>query len=1179
VIQSSTHPDCCDIFRQVSITLKVVAGPVISVAITPIYVTAIRAAFTAVLPDTAATARLSWSVEAAASAGGGVAPPPLTDPAAFLAGTSGRSFVVRLDTPAALFLLTGPAAAAAGYRVVLRVSSGGNGAGSAALPIALPVPPSGGTCIVQPTLGAALQARFEVRCSGWSADNLPLAYAFSSRPTGAAGSAAAQNLTDPGLSWSPKSSTVFTGMYLPAGNYTLAAAVFDAVGAQALMDAEGGTVRAVIDRASNASNGAADAAAVGRLVDRLALSGAVGPALSVIDAVGDTVNSAVPAVTVISGTRRGGGRGRRLLGSSAAYRRAVRRLLLQKLSGISGGGGTTTATAPAIIRASRRASAVPSEIGAGSPEDGIAALIASLQAADILALRAAPTLPDAAKLALSILEASSTSFSPSRTFPIDVADTLLGAVGKYALGMVEGEQPMIYLTNASSRSVALYAVRGGPLVSVAGAAAGWPATVVSNNPIARRVGISSPPPAGISVVRLTSQYGQPDTTADGVGAADPGAPLADVVGILVTPPSASATAGVGSWRCPVDRPGCVEATVFVLWSGGVLPEEAKYECVRWTSGEWNTSGCSVSGIESSTQLAVSNKSSSIAPVGVTAKCICNSDGVISVSATALANPPNDRLSPDFVVELCSYQSGGAAAVVGAVGAALCAFLAALVLSAQYRILSHIDPVGTKRLPSSRKTQDRITNLIRAQDRDMSKSMASTFFEQRPFMIHRRRSKSCRRRPFLSGMEEALPEKRVAEAAAEDGIPVLEISDNLRADSRQSTSSSNGAGSHSDRITVSADLVYLSASGSASPMPVDSNGTDVLAFNIPPSANEKKLPVPFMRTLRPSPILGSFRQAVNSDSPAPGADDASGPEFAASTKRLVQEAIPLPPWLVSPLMSEPLHSPSPLPLSQKSGNDGEKVWQQLPNPASVDQRSHLPELQLPLPSPAYEFWDTDTGLWQSAGSVARGAVAPQDDVKRPAAERLRGAEKELLSSVSDSSRQLGRGGPPCDVQAIPADAAWVCLPVENLHSLTRIFNQGNQHGTQDNAAILQPVTGAPSLWQDVQPVQLVAPTDLSTLESRPASVVRDSDDGSRPLKGSVDHRASDAYILRWPAVPAALVTPSGSFRGQEPESLNPQASQAGEARSAAGYAEQSLSQSREIGRSTVFHTRESCSPGV
>ena len=927
---------------------------------------------------------------------GGAAPPPLTDSSAFLAGTAGRTFVVRLDTPAAQLLFGTPAAAAAGYRVVLRVSASQSATGYSAVKLSLPAPPSGGTCRADPTFGRALQTRFEVRCAGWTADSLPLAYAFSSRYAQQGGGAADSGPSDPSLSWSPSTAVESYGMYLPAGNYTLAAAIFDAVGSRAVMDAIGSPVHARVPLSVSGADGAASAAAVGALIDSLGLVGAIGPALSVLDAVGDSVNSAVPSV--MQGSRRCG-RGRRLLASSSAYRMAMRRLLLRKLAGISSGGGRSTSTAPSLLRTARHAAAIPVEMSTNGPDDGAAALTASLAVVDLVSVRMPATLPDASKLALSILEAAGVAAPPnsengqpaSDSLAPAVAAALLGAAGIYALGMVDGEIPMTIQASAGTKSVGLHAFRGGPIPSVNGATANF--GLAASTAVMRRSSNDPLPPAGISVVRLTSQFGDAANSEDGpvLGMDDkPGTPLADVVGVLVTPNKVKAgELRTSPWMCQGDEWACVRITVIVTWTGGVQPAEAVYVCQRWTEGEWNATGCAVSSTDgvSDTQKA---EGFNLSAASVAITCKCESDGIFTVSANAVPATAADlRPSPDFVLAFRPgpYHSRNAAAVLGTVCAALVATFAVLVLVARSRLLKYVAPVETKRLPSRRKRVDFASHEDHVYDSELptvdQATSASAFFDQKPFVLTHR--PPCRRQPFLFEITESVQAKVVASAstgepAAEEGNPLREFS----FDFSQSACS--------EEANVVADLVFLTPNGKTLPVEIPGN------LDKSPFQPSKAIPAHTGHAV-PAVPFKLLRASTKITSPAGLAHDgivqaAPAPSDTSVSLRAISKLSVIP---QSPLQVQALHStellqqpsswqpdclppPPPPPTPRNTELPADVLSSpQIKDVAEANIKAQKQAALASLHVPVFECWEPESRSWKRASSPAR-AVTPVETVE-------------------------------------------------------------------------------------------------------------------------------------------------------------------------------------------------------
>ena len=119
------------------------------------------------------------------------------------------------------------------YTVSLYVQSMGNeqhpvtpSFGAAWMDLQREVPPTGGACVVQPTLGYALTTTFSASCSGWSASALPLQYRFAVTANQSIRNSFAA-APDDSLSWSPPETSGGLELLLCPGNYTLFSSVSD----------------------------------------------------------------------------------------------------------------------------------------------------------------------------------------------------------------------------------------------------------------------------------------------------------------------------------------------------------------------------------------------------------------------------------------------------------------------------------------------------------------------------------------------------------------------------------------------------------------------------------------------------------------------------------------------------------------------------------------------------------------------------------------------------------------------------------------------------------------------------------------------------------------------------------------------------------------------------------------
>lgn len=63
------------------------------------------------------------------------------------------------------------------YRLVL-VSNADGFAGISVYDFSTSLPPTGGKCTIEPSLGIALRTYFSLSCSGWTSPNTPLSYQF-----------------------------------------------------------------------------------------------------------------------------------------------------------------------------------------------------------------------------------------------------------------------------------------------------------------------------------------------------------------------------------------------------------------------------------------------------------------------------------------------------------------------------------------------------------------------------------------------------------------------------------------------------------------------------------------------------------------------------------------------------------------------------------------------------------------------------------------------------------------------------------------------------------------------------------------------------------------------------------------------------------------------------------------
>lgn len=438
-------------FAQASITISISDVPIINVQIRPLYVTAGRCAYGASLDPGENAVIYSWSVISSGSNLGGF---QANDRETFLAGSTGAAFVIKLDSPSATVLLS---AAGASFTIKLKVSDPNTArTGRADFALAVPVPPSGGTCSAAPTRGIPLETPFEVRCLDWTSDNLPLFYSFSSRP------AALSSPRDPSVSWSSPAASSSYELYLTNGNYSLAASISDAIGASTVVDAAK-QVLVASNGSSQTSSSEIDTVHMSSLADSLSARGRVGVALTMFDGVAAGANADSPATAALCSS---GGGCRRLLGSSLAYRMALRRLLLRKLGGMASGQVTATKS-PMILRAARRMAAIPSELDHDGAVSGISSLATTLRTLDIKALRVPGALSDAVQLAARTLAATESESTEGELSDLTVqASVALVSMGKvYSAGMVSDEAPVEVQANGAgiteSNSMRLILARGG----------------------------------------------------------------------------------------------------------------------------------------------------------------------------------------------------------------------------------------------------------------------------------------------------------------------------------------------------------------------------------------------------------------------------------------------------------------------------------------------------------------------------------------------------------------------------------------------------------------------------------------------------------------------------------------------------------------------------------------------
>ena len=593
------------------VTVFISQTPTIDVQIVPLYETAERVAYSAAVPTEAKdSATYSWSLIGMT----GSAEPSISmsDESTFLAGYTGASFVLLLVSATAAAL----SAPGATYAVSLTVTAG-TGAGKASMALLVPQQPSGGKCVCHPTAGTPLVTAFAVLCADWAADNLPMAYSYAAALQGAI------NLkpVDPLVSWSAPSPAPNYEIFLLAGNYSVAARIFDTFGAVATFVAANPVV---VGASGGAGSADVDLHALNALSDILVGRGSTGTALTLFDSVAASLNTASPS-------QQGRGGSRRLAGSSAAYRTAVRRMLLQRLSSA---GPATTMTAPAIIRATRRAVAVPAEVDSPSAIAAVEQLVVALGAMDLRRVRTATTFPDAASLVGSTLAAAAPLLTEEElaVLAAKAAAALLAAAQLYAAGMVATEAAKIIHAGGN---LVLEMASYGPAATGLSVAIRWLPAGAGSASTQRRSDQQTvaASPVAVAVLRIDTSVGSPTAARLGVDIAS-----AEVLAIRVVtaatsyaPTVAAAEAGAAaeSWACPwstgdsnsgeelTEIAQCTRFEIAMRWTeGGSAAEEAQYGCQRWDGKTWAAGGCSE---------AMSINGSAV-------NCSCSSDGVFTVAA-------------------------------------------------------------------------------------------------------------------------------------------------------------------------------------------------------------------------------------------------------------------------------------------------------------------------------------------------------------------------------------------------------------------------------------------------------------------------------------------------------------------------------------------------------------------
>ena len=591
---------------QASVTVLISNTPTVDVQIVPLYETAERAGYTAAIPVAEiGSATYCWSLVAGLNSAKQSF--LMSDSSTFLAGNTGASFVVLLESSNAAALLSAPGAA---YTVSLTVTTA-SGSGQASLPLFVPSPPSGGSCVAQPSVGKPILTAFTVFCLDWSADSLPITYSFAAPPSGA--------IVPTDTSWSTQTPAPTCEMFLPAGNYSLAAMVFDAFGASATIIAANPVV-VTAGGTGGAIGAEIDLTSLGSLADRLVGQGSTGVALALFDSVAASLNAA--SLTVQVGSRR-------LSGSSAAYQMAVRRLLLQRLSGT---GPVVALTAPPMIRASRRAAAAPAEIDSPGVSIVVGQLVASLNTMSLRQVRASTTFQDSVGLIGNALAAGGPLLNDKElgNLVTETSAAILAAAQLYASGMVLTEA----IKTVTSTNMLLEMAPNGPAAAGLSISIASPLTGNGASYSQRRSAQeeATATPVGIAVLRLATSVGFPTAEENGVDTA-----AAEIVGIrMATDATLSATtvaaaASAGSWACPVREDSdsvrttaasvsalCTRFEMTMRWAAGeAMGATAQYSCQRWDEKAWANNSCSMTDVGN----------------GSVVNCSCDSDGIFTVAVT------------------------------------------------------------------------------------------------------------------------------------------------------------------------------------------------------------------------------------------------------------------------------------------------------------------------------------------------------------------------------------------------------------------------------------------------------------------------------------------------------------------------------------------------------------------
>ena len=442
-------------------------------------------------------------------------------------------------------------------------------------------------------------------------------------------------------------------MYLPAGNFSLAARVFNAYGTAATVVATD-----VIVGFGGDSGADIDVDVLQRQADRLLGQGSLGAALALIDSVAASLNLESTAQKSSS---------RRLTSSTVAYRTRVRRMLFSIFQRSSRVHQVIALTSTAVLRAALRAAAVPAEVEPGSAITAIRQLISALGAMDLRRVRATMTLPDAVGLVGHVIAAA----TPHKTgeelaaLAADAADALLAMAQLYVQGMVATEAAITVSTSANVRlEIAPYGpTASGLSVSVSLPLAGNISMLSRKHRATESTTAVAAEPVGVVVLRLKTSAGSRTAPYRNVNLV-----TADIVGVRIatfaTSPAVVAVKSGGVWDCPHSEAGvwpaatastetCVGFDVATRWAR--LAEDtapsstAHYTCQRWDGKAWAGGRCTLA------RIVGGNASMS--------SCICNSDGIFTVSVALLANKM-DQASPVCLLRFQNPAGIGASVTCG-----------------------------------------------------------------------------------------------------------------------------------------------------------------------------------------------------------------------------------------------------------------------------------------------------------------------------------------------------------------------------------------------------------------------------------------------------------------------------------------------------------------------------------